>query len=162
MKWIQAKDDALDVMAKAVVRWPQISVWPDGEVVDISMEEMLYRCRLAVRTALKGGGQCYVGSTSCPIWRWEGGYFYRSEARALEPARQAEFMLGHRTAWSRMVVLGSWCDEQTKSYEVAAIAAAPAVAADLSMPKKLVNIADDSRGFTIQSHHYGFIYVCSS
>eukprot|EP00959_Pyramimonas_sp_CCMP1952_P465043 9487623-Pyramimonas_sp.AAC.1 len=162
VKWSHAKDDALEVMAKAVVKWPQISVWPDGVAVDISKEMMLQRCRQAVRTALKGGGKCYVGSTSCPIWRWEGGYFYRSEARALKRALQPDFMLGHRAAgWSRMLLLGSWSDEQTKSFEEAAIAAARAVAADLNKSSQLVNIADDSRGFTVQSHHYGFIYVCS-
>ena len=162
MKWSQAKDNALEVMAQAVVKWPQISVWPDGVAVGISKEEMLQRCRLAVRTALKGEGKCYVGSTSCPMWRWEGGYFYRSGARALELALEPDLMVGHRAnGWTRMLVLGSWGDEQTKSFEEDAIAAARAVAADLNKSKQLVNIADDSRGFTIQNHHYGFIYVCS-
>eukprot|EP00959_Pyramimonas_sp_CCMP1952_P465684 9488746-Pyramimonas_sp.AAC.2 len=78
-----------------------------------------------------------------------GWFFFRSEARALQPKLQPDFMQGHRARWSRMLILGSWRDSQVACFEEAAIKVARAVAAELHKSDRLLNVADDSRGFTI-------------
>ena len=174
-KWETSRGDAADAMDRAVQKWPgKINCWPD--LLDIPEAELLRRCRLAVRAALgvrgqaaiaghgvpleTGHGRVYVGSCDCPTWRWEGGFFYRSEARG-GPGQRPAYMTGHCYAYNRMLVLGAWQDKETSRLGPLAIEAARVAACDLGKNDLVDNIADDARGFAVKGFHHSFIYVCS-
>ena len=92
-------------------------------------------------------GIAYIGSTSCPRWRWEGGYSWRGDCH------RAEFMPGHKHLYTHMIVLASFPDKQT--------AKAEAMAIQWAMPSGLLaNRAADARGLCIRGCAYSFLYVC--
>lgn len=164
LEWQIARDDALEVMTAAAQKHPEISLWGDGEpevpLVGVPRAELERRVREAVRQYHRAGGQSYVGSTSCPMWRWEGGACWRSEVCRAAPAATPQIMDGHRLKYKRLLVLGSWPDADVKDLEVSAISAARRAAQDFAAV--VHNIADDARGFAMMRKHYAFIYVCST
>ena len=92
-------------------------------------------------------GIAYIGSTSCPRWRWEGGYSWRGDCH------RAEFMPGHKHLYTHMIVLASFPDKQT--------AKAEAMAIQWAMPSGLLaNRAADARGLCIRGCAYSFLHAC--
>eukprot|EP00959_Pyramimonas_sp_CCMP1952_P037003 774346-Pyramimonas_sp.AAC.1 len=148
-------------MSRAHEKHPEIVIWngcPPIEdlLVDVSQGELERRVRIAVRRAAKAGHQSYIGSTSCPLWRWEGGRFWRSDTGA------PDYMPGHHQKYGELLVLGCWPDQETKRLEPHAIKAARLVAEELGDDGVVDNKADDARGFATMDKHYAFIYVCRS
>ena len=104
MEWQLAQDDAVLVMAEATQKHKDITLWgngvPDVPLVGVPRDELEYRVREAVRRFHEVGGESYVGSTSCPMWRWEGGASWRSEDGRGGPAARPEHMRGIATRTS--------------------------------------------------------------
>ena len=156
LRWMNAREDAEMVLRQA----EESSIYIKGIApiltpsIDtrLGKHELFSRLRNGLRLAKKhhGGdhhGIAYIGSTSCPKWRWEGGYSLRDDRR------RAEFMEGHRCKWDRMVVVASFPDRQTAEAERLAI--------QWAEPSGLItNRAMDARGLCIRNYAYSFLYVC--
>ena len=130
--WSAMQDAELETEATYRLR-PAVQICGVGTEVlqDISKEVLVERigvyCALALRMAEtlpdRGeGARVYIGSTSSPKWRWEGGTFWRSEANQSQPNDEPAFMDGHRLSYQRMYVLGAWPDAVCAEMEKVAIA----------------------------------------
>ena len=97
-------------MRRAAEKHPEISLFggfpPLSDLlVDLSVAELQRRVGVAVRrAACEAGGRAYIGSTTCPMWRWEGGPYWDDDSTQ-------KHMPGHRLQWGKLLVLGSWSDE---------------------------------------------------
>eukprot|EP00959_Pyramimonas_sp_CCMP1952_P218969 4578575-Pyramimonas_sp.AAC.1 len=100
-------------------------------------------------------GSAYVGSTSDPAWRWEGGLCWRCERNVRAPRLLPTHMVGHKVRWKKMFVIASFSDKRTAAAE-------EFVLKTLHGRECLANVATDARGLHIRPvPAYSFIYVCT-
>jgi len=130
-------------------RVPQIKA-ASRYLVRVDRAELERRAAYFVGRVMVAGGRAYIGSTSDPQWRWQGGWYVPSTGGG------KNYMPGHRKRWSAMIVLGSWPDRETAQMEEAAILAGEAAA----KPRTLENKCSDARGLSIRSHAFSFVYIC--
>ena len=143
LRWDIARDEAEMVLSAACAEVRVLR-----PCLDIAVAELLARVSCGLREARsRGDGTCYIGSTSDPLWRWQGGLSWRGDA--LFPER----MPGHRSRWRTMIVVGGWPDRDCREAEVTALrVAAPS--------GQLTNRVLDARGLGVRPHAYSFVYVC--
>ena len=156
MRWASAAGNAKLLMSQAAAAHPQnaIIMEPVMNVRSTTVEERVGD--LAGR-AREGGFHMYIGSTTSPQWRWEGGEYYPSEEYYDLPGKYKAYMPGHSRIWERMHVLGSWPDSETAAMEEVAIKIGKGSGALVD------NIADDSRGLPRRGpYNYAFVYVVSA
>ena len=143
-------------MRRALGAWPSaIDCWKEARAR--SVEELLGRMRAVAQREARIGGRAYVGSTSDPAWRWQGGYYEAADPRGPPGASVRRYMAGHRHQWRRMEVVGSWRDAECGQMEEAALRELNRVC-----PGRLTNIATDARGLEIRAFKYSFVYICTS
>ena len=122
---------------------------PQGCCLEPDEDEALRRVRFLVRSP--NITACYVGSTSDPKWRWQGGRYPSDDG--------VRYMPGHHGRYDEMHVIGTWPDARTAAMEVLAISEARMHAyytADVD------NVANDARGLEIRRYAHSFLYVCIS
>ena len=143
LRWDIARDEAEMVLSAACAEVRVLR-----PCLDIAVAGLLARVSCGLREARsRGDGTCYIGSTSDPLWRWQGGLSWRGDA--LFPER----MPGHRSRWRTMIVVGGWPDRDCREAEVTALrVAAPS--------GQLTNRVLDARGLGVRPHAYSFVYVC--
>ena len=148
--WDTAREDALDVAARAAARYPDC-IELRHPLLDITEGAVLRR----IRFHLIGAEDGYVGSTSDPAWRWEGGLCWRCERNAAAPKLHPTRMLGHRHRWRRLTVVGSFSDARTSALETTFLQLL------VNSRASVVNVATDARGLAVRpSPGYSFLYVC--
>ena len=154
--WEHAQHGATLVMDQALNKFPG-----DIQVIKpfilVSEEDVTERARSCVQKIVGVGGRAYVGSTSDPAWRWEGGWYLTSESRRTGHGGDGSwrYMKGHKHSWRCMLVLGSWPDAETGNMETACIRKCRMVA-----PRRLTNKATDARRLEIREHPgYSFVYT---
>ena len=161
-RWQDGRYGAREVMAQSLEKWPRALEAPASCWLEIPLQLLLERTEEVARREAGVGGRCYIGSTSDPAWRWEGGWYIVSPGdderrqRCAEGGDEWAWMDGHRLKWRRMAVLGSWRDKDTAACEAAAIAATLAALP----PNTLTNRCADARGLSIRAHAYSFVYIC--
>ena len=94
---------------------------------------------------------CYVGSTSDPTWRWQGGRYHTDDG--------VRYMAGHHVRYDEMHVVGTWPDSRTAAMEVLAINEARMHAYNDAY---VDNVANDARGLERRRYAHSFLYVCIS
>ena len=162
-RWQDGRYGAREVMAQSLEKWPRALEAPASCWLEIPLQLLLERTEEVARREAGVGGRCYIGSTSDPAWRWEGGWYIVSPGdderrqRCAEGGDEWAWMDGHRLKWRRMAVLGSWRDKDTAACEAAAIAATLVAALP---PNTLTNRCADARGLSIRTHAYSFVYIC--
>ena len=162
-RWQDGRYGAREVMAQSLEKWPRALEAPASCWLEIPLQLLLERTEEVARREAGVGGRCYIGSTSDPAWRWEGGWYIVSPGdderrqRCAEGGDEWAWMDGHRLKWRRMAVLGSWRDKDTAACEAAAIAATLVAALP---PNTLTNRCADARGLSIRAHAYSFVYIC--
>ena len=150
--WESAREDAKMVAQAARALHPE-HIELREPFIDIHPDALMRR----VMTYLPRGefGSAYVGSTSGPAWRWQGGFCWRCERNARAPRLLPTHMVGHRIRWRRMVVVASFSDQRTAIAE-------EKILNILKGRDDLENVASDARGLAIRPQPgYSFIYVCT-
>ena len=162
-RWQDGRSGAVEVMAQSLEKWPRALEVPASRWLEIPLETLLERAKEVARREAGVGGRCYIGSTSDPGWRWEGGWYLAAQGDDERRQRRTEggagewaWMDGHKQKWRRMTVLGSWRDKDTAACEAAAIASTLAAVP----PNTLTNRCTDVRGLSIRTHAYSFVYIC--
>ena len=162
-RWQDGRSGAVEVMAQSLEKWPRALEVPASRWLEIPLETLLERAKGVARREAGVGGRCYIGSTSDPGWRWEGGWYLAAQGDDERRQRRTEggdgewaWMDGHKRKWRRMTVLGSWRDKDTAACEAAAIASTLAAVP----PNTLTNRCTDARGLSIRTHAYSFVYIC--
>ena len=144
------QSDAMQLAAEATRAHSEVTV-PYVELLDLPEKCCLERLRALMRR-IGDDEDCYVGSTSDPRWRWEGGWYYPSDDEA---GAHQKFMPGHRLKWNKMVILGAWPDAETARLEPIAIKEARLFSDNVQ------NKVEDARGLAKRSRWcYSFIYAC--
>ena len=156
-RWEDGRLGAVEVAAQALEAGTVEAAWPAGAAwLELPLPALLSRAFELAQREGRGGGRAYIGSTSDPAWRWEGGWYFPSEEngrRAVQGGRA--WMDGHKLRWRRMAILGAWRDADTATAEQQCIRYVQA-----SAPGVLTNIATDARGLSRRPHAYSFVYVC--
>lgn len=153
IRWASAVEDAQLLMSQAAAAYPR-NIIITKPVMNVSSATVEARVRDLAGRARKGGYNMYIGSTTSPQWRWEGGSYYPSAGYYDEPAMQKKYMRGHSLIWERMHVLGSWPDSEAAAMEEVAINIGKRSGALVD------NIANDSRGLPRRGpYNYAFVYV---
>ena len=162
-RWQDGRSGAIEVMAQSLEKWPRALEVPKSRWLEIPLETLLERAKRVARREAGVGGRCYIGSTSDPGWRWEGGWYLAAPGEDERRQRRAEggdgewaWMDGHQRKWRRMTVLGSWRDKDTAACEAAAIASTLAAVP----PNTLTDRCTDARGLSIRTRAYSFVYIC--
>ena len=161
-RWNAGAQDALRLLTEATRIHPEITSFWGGpgsapeRLLDLPEPLLLERLHTVLRR-FNGKCDCYVGSTSSARWRWEGGWYWPSEAATGIQSTHQEYMPGHRLSWRNMVVLGAWPDAETARLEPICISVARSIASD-----RLKNKATDARGLEIRRWCYSFVYVVST
>ena len=159
-KWKDAVFDAELLLHQAVEDFPaNISVMLPA--IDIDLSAVVTRVRDLASRAVSLGLNFYIGSTTCPKWRWEGGWYYPSGPDGQTISRE-EWMPGHGLTWDMMHVIGSWPDNETAAMETKAIEVGMQTAGRLSNGGLCENIVVDARGLPRRGrYNYAFVYfVC--
>ena len=139
--------------ARAVMMYPTC-MEVRSPLLDITQEALMKRILYHLPRRDDEYGSAYVGSTSDPAWRWNGGLTWRCERDALVPRLLPTHMVGHKISWGRMFVVGAFSDRQTAAFETA-------VLERLRHRECMTNVASDARGLAIRPvPAYSFIYVC--
>ena len=154
--WRTAREDAELVVHQAETFWQEIrAIHP---ILDVGRSELITRLQDGLRRARRHqeaqygrggdfGAIAYIGTTSCPTWRWAGGFSWR------DGAHRPEWMIGHKAKWSHLLVLGSWPDRETAKVEKEAI--------EWALPTGLLtNRVADARGLSARPFAYSFLYIC--
>ena len=114
-----ARESAMEVMAQAIERYPG-RILAQQPLLDLTQGDLLQR--IVDLLPPRGGGEAYVGSTSDPAWRWEGGWCWRCERDEARPRTVPTHMIGHsQRGYRRMVVVGSFSDAETARNETAVL-----------------------------------------
>ncbi len=114
-----ARESAMEVMAQAIERYPG-RILAQQPLLDLTQGDLLQR--IVDLLPPRGGGEAYVGSTSDPAWRWEGGWCWRCERDEVRPRMVPTHMIGHsQRGYRRMVVVGSFSDAETARNETAVL-----------------------------------------
>ena len=161
-RWQSGRDGAREVLAQSLEQFPRDleAAWPRaGAWLEIELEVALQRALEIARREWRVGGRAYIGSTSDPAWRWNGGWYLPSEGGSERRRRAVQgewaWMDGHRLRWRRMAVLGSWRDVNTGYVEEQAIKFVSA-----AEPGSLTNKCEDARGLARRPWGYSFVYIC--
>ena len=154
--WRTAREDAELVVHQAETFWQEIrAIHP---ILDVGRSELITRLQDGLRRARRHheaqygrggdvGAIAYIGTTSCPTWRWAGGFSWR------DGAHRPEWMIGHKAKWNHLLVLGSWPDRETAKVEKEAI--------EWALPTGLLtNRVADARGLSARPFAYSFLYIC--
>lgn len=154
-RWDNAREEVDMVLEAATSRWRQITA-PWQPLVGISRAELARRAHRTVERQAQHGRRAYIGSSSDPAWRWEGGWYWPSDddrRGATSVVAERKYMEGHLHNWDAMVLLGAWPDREAGQMEEAAISVGRSAG-------RLTNIADDARGLAIRAYGYSFVYCC--
>ena len=153
VRWRIAKEEA-DMVLNAAIEDGAPSISAIQPVVDVSAADVASRIR---RELMIHRGRSYVGSTSDPLWRWRGGWYWRSEGgrAASEPSDQRAYMQGHCHEYKLMIVVGTWRDSECANMEKVGIGAGKRFGG-----RRMNNKAHDARGLEIRSYGYSFLYIC--
>eukprot|EP00959_Pyramimonas_sp_CCMP1952_P325561 6813977-Pyramimonas_sp.AAC.1 len=89
-RWADAREGAIECMAQALQRWPRALEVPASRWLEVSLETLLERAIQVARREAGVGGRCYIGSTSDPGWRWEGGWYLVAPGDDERRQRRAE------------------------------------------------------------------------
>ena len=120
-RWADGRQGAAEVAAQSLERYSALDAWR-GAWLELPLDMLLHRVREVAHRESQCGGRAYVGSTSDPAWRWEGGWYLQSEGGHRRHAgSEWAYMDGHRKQWRRMSILGSWRDADTADFEAQAI-----------------------------------------
>ena len=152
LRWASGRDDARQLVdAARQIRY--LAVAHDWLEPRERVESRVSKIVHAEERQYKRGKRAsvfYVGSTSDPTWRWQGGHYHRA------PDGELTYMPGHRLAYNRMYIIGCWPDSQAAAIEVRAITAARICC----KASRVANIALDARGLELRPYAYSFVYVC--
>ena len=108
----------MEVTAQAIARYPG-RIQAQQPLLDLTQGDLLQRI---IDLLPQRGGEAYVGSTSDPAWRWEGGWCWRCERDEVRPRMVPTHMIGHsQRGYRRMVVVGSFSDAETARNETAVL-----------------------------------------
>jgi len=111
----------VEVAAQSLERFSALDAWR-GAWLELPLDLLLSRVREVACRERQLGDRAYVGSTSDPAWRWEGGWYLPSEGGHRRRAGSDwAYLDGHRKQWRRMSILGSWRDADTAAFETEAI-----------------------------------------
>ncbi|CAK0877421.1 unnamed protein product, partial [Prorocentrum cordatum] len=93
------------------------SMFVHQPLVDIDVGLVTKRVRHLHDRAIASGRSVYIGTTSDPSWRWNGGWGWRGNDRS--------FMRGHKLSYDEMQVVASFPDKQCGEVEKHVIAHFP-------------------------------------
>ena len=100
-RWQDGRHGAMTVMAQALEKWPRAleAAWPRGGAwLELSLPSLLERALEVADREWRVGGRAYIGSTSDPAWRWDGGWYRMSLRRST-----AVHLLWLRLCWRALL-----------------------------------------------------------
>ena len=154
-RWEDGRYGAVEVAAQALGAGGVEAAWlPGAAWLELPLPALWARASEVARREGRVGGRAYIGSTSDPAWRWQGGRYLPSE-NGRHAVEGWAWMDGHRLQWRRMAILGAWRDADTGTAEKETIQYIK-----ISAPGVLTNIATDARGLSRRPYAYSFVYIC--
>lgn len=139
MMWEGAREDARQVLSDC--RGMQ-SMFVHQPLIDIDVGLVMKRVRHLHDRAIASGRSVYIGTTSDPSWRWNGGWGWRGNDRS--------FMRGHKLSYDEMQVVASFPDKQCGEVEKHVIAHFP----------RADNKVASQQGLAVRHCACSFLYVC--
>ena len=98
-RWEDGRLGAVEVAAQALEAGTVEAAWPAGAAwLELPLPALLSRALEVAQREGRGGGRAYIGSTSDPAWRWDGGWYRMSLRRST-----AVHLLWLRLCWRALL-----------------------------------------------------------